>query len=76
MWDGFTAIPQRVVDGLSLSVEAARLKLKYGIALTDCYVLALSRLEGCKAIFRKREKILEEIEEDFEVIFLEDYVRH
>lgn len=64
-----------VVDNLTLIIEAAKLKLQYGIALADCYVLALSKLEKCKAVFRKREKEMpEEIEEDFDVMFLEDYV--
>lgn len=36
----------RIVDGLSLSIEAAKLKLKYEIRLADCYVLALSKQEG------------------------------
>jgi len=65
----------RVVDSFALGIEAAKLKLHYGIALADCYVLALSKLEGCKAVFRKREgEMPEEIENDFDVIFLEDYV--
>ena len=64
-----------VVDNLTLIIEAAKLKLQYGIALADCYVLALSKLEKCKAGFRKREKEMpKEIEEDFDVMFLEDYV--
>ncbi len=64
-----------VVDSLTLNIEAAKLKLQYGIALADCYVLALSKLEKCKAVFRKREKEMpEEIEMDFDVMFLEDYV--
>ncbi len=64
-----------VVDNLTLNIEAAKLKLQYGIALADCYVLALSKLERCKAVFRKREKEMpEEIERDFDVMFLEDYV--
>ena len=64
-----------VVDNLTLNIEAAKLKLQYGIALADCYVLALSKLEKCKAVFRKREKEMpKEIEEDFDVMFLEDYV--
>ena len=64
-----------VVDNLTLNVEAAKLKLQYNIALADCYVLALSKLERCKAVFRRREKEMpREIEKDFDVIFLEDYV--
>ncbi len=63
-----------IVNDLDLHVETAKIKLKYRIALADCYVLALSRLKGCKAVFRKREKEMpEEIEKDFDVIFLEDY---
>jgi len=65
----------RIVNDLNLHVEAAKIKLEYGIALADCYILALSRTEGCKAVFRKREKEMPEgIEKDFEVVFLEDYV--
>jgi len=65
----------RIVNDLNLHIEAARIKLEYGIALADCYVLALSRIEDCKAVFRKREKEMPgEIEKDFDVIFLEDYV--
>jgi predicted nucleic acid-binding protein len=46
----------RIVNDLNLHNEAARIKLEYGIALADCYVLALSRIEDCKAVFRKRER--------------------
>lgn len=64
----------RIENNLNLSVEAARLKIHYRIALTDCYTLALSKIEACKAIFRRREKEMsEEIEKDFDIIFLEDY---
>ena len=63
-----------IVNELDLHVETAKIKLKYKIALADCYVLALSKLKDCKAVFRKREKDMpEEIEKDFDVIFLEDY---
>ncbi len=63
-----------VVNDLDLHIETAKIKLKYRIALADCYVLALSRLKDCKAVFRKREKEMpKEIEKDFDVIFLEDY---
>ena len=63
-----------VVNELNLHVEAAKIKLRYKIALADCYILALSKLKDCKAVFRKREKEMpKEIEKDFNVIFLEDY---
>ena len=64
-----------VASSVELDIEAAKVKLRYGIALADCYVLALSKLNDCKAVFRKREEEMpDEIEEDFDVVFLEDYV--
>ncbi|AAB89881.1 type II toxin-antitoxin system VapC family toxin [Archaeoglobus fulgidus] len=64
-----------VVCSTELDVEAAKVKLRYGLALADCYVLALSKLKNCKAVFRKREKEMpDKVEKDFDVIFLEDYV--
>ena len=63
-----------VVSSLELDIEAAKVKLEYGIATGDCYILALSKLKNCKAVFRKRENEMPgRIEEDFDVIFLEDY---
>ncbi len=62
---------------LETVLEAGMAKLKYGIALTDCYVLASARVHGGKAVFRKREKemlsVIKEIEKEYPVIFLEDY---
>jgi len=64
-----------VVDNLGLHIETAKIKLEYRMALADCYVLATSKIENCKAVFRKREKeVPEQIEKDFKVVFLEDYV--
>ena len=58
-------------------LEAGMAKLKYGIALTDCYVLASARVHGGKAVFRKREEemlsVIKEIKKEYPVIFLEDY---
>jgi len=62
---------------LSLAIEAGKVKLKYGIALTDCYVLASAKIYKGKAVFRKREReMLNEItniEKEYPLIFLEDY---
>ena len=64
----------QVVRAFNLDVEAAKIKTHYGIALTDCYVLALSKIKNCTAIFRKREKeIPPNMEKDFNILFLEDY---
>ena len=66
-----------IPDGLNLAMEAGRVKLRYGLALTDCYVLATSKTYGCKALFRKRGKeMLEKIdllEKEYPILFLEDY---
>ena len=63
--------------GTNLAIEAGRAKLSYGLALTDCYVLAASKIQDCKALFKKREKEIlkniETLEEEYELIFLEDY---
>jgi len=62
---------------LSLIVEAGRIKYTFKLALTDCYVLALSKLRKCRAAFRHREvemrKILDKLNEEFQIVFLEDY---
>lgn len=58
-----------------LDVEAAKIKTQYNVALTDCYLLAMSKVKDCIAIFRKREKEMPpNIEKDFNILFLEDYV--
>jgi len=62
---------------LSLIIEAGRIKYTFKLALTDCYVLALSNLRKCRAIFRHREeemrKNLDKLNEKFQIVFLEDY---
>ena len=64
-------------EEVNLAIEAGRVKLKLGIALTDCYVLAASKVYGCKALFKKREKeMLRNIDilrGEYQPIFLEDY---
>jgi hypothetical protein len=64
----------QVVSSFNLDVEAAKIKTNYNLALTDCYILAVSKINDCKAVFRKREKeMLPSIEKDFNILFLEDY---
>ena len=62
---------------LSLAIEAGKVKLKYGIALTDCYVLASAKIYKGKAVFRKREREMlnkiTNIEKEYPIVFLEDY---
>lgn len=62
---------------LSLIIEAGRIKHVFKLALVDCYVLALSKLRKCKAVFRHREKEMkktgDKLAEEFEMVFLKDY---
>ncbi len=43
-------------NGADLAAKAGQAKVNYGLALTDCYVLAASEVCKCEALFRKREK--------------------
>ena len=69
---------QVIGEPLDLVLEAGKIKLKYRLALTDCYILAVSKLYNCKVIFREREKeminIIKELEKEFKIMFLEDYI--
>lgn len=60
-----------------LAIEAGRAKLAHSLALTDCYVLAASRIEGCKALFRAPEREMSRsvdlLREEYDIIFLIDY---
>ena len=73
-------LPTVTIAGMSLdlALEAGRIKLYYKLALTDCYVLAASRIYDCTALFKKPEKEilenLEEIKKNYRVIFLKDYM--
>jgi uncharacterized protein len=43
------------VENRDLAIEAGAAKFKFGIALTDCYVLAASKIYNAKALFKKPE---------------------
>jgi len=62
---------------VGLDLEAGEAKLEHRIALTDCYVLAASKVFSCQAVFRCREEeMLNRIgvlEKAYKVLFLEDY---
>lgn len=63
--------------GISLATEAGKAKLNYSLALTDCYVLATSKIYSCKALFKKCEremlKNIDALRKNYEILFLEDY---
>jgi len=64
-------------EDTNLAIEAGKAKLNHGLALTDCYVLAASRIYGCKALFKKPEREMieniENIKKEYQLLFLEDY---
>jgi uncharacterized protein len=64
-------------ENKELAVEAGIAKLKYCVALTDCYVLAASRVYGCKALFNIPEEEmlgkLAAIKKAYQLVFLLDY---
>lgn len=63
--------------GLDLLLESGRVKEAYGLAPTDCMVLAAAKRRRCKALFRHREKEMgragDSLLRNFEVVFLEDF---
>lgn len=69
-----TIIPS---ENTTLAIETGRAKLKYGLALTDCYVLAASKIYNCKALFKKPEREMVEnvdaLKKEYQLLFLEDY---
>ena len=64
-------------EDTDLAIETSKAKLNYGLALTDCYVLATSKLYNCKALFKKPEKEMlkniDTLKKEYQVLFLEDY---
>jgi len=60
---------------LELAIITGEVKRKFGLALTDSYVLASAKMSGGKALFRKREKEmarrLAELVNEYGVVFLE-----
>jgi len=69
-----TIIPS---EDTNLAIETGKAKLNYGLALTDCYVLAASKTHNCKALFKKPEKEMlkniDELKKEYQLLFLEDY---
>lgn len=55
------------------------MKLRYGLALTDCYVLAASKIFGAKAVFSMRERgmkdrgLMEVLGREYDLVLSEDY---
>lgn len=72
-------LPTVTIQGedINLAIEIGNAKLNYGLALTDCYVLATSKIYDCKALFKKPEKemlkIMDMLRKEYRVLFLKDY---
>lgn len=64
-------------EDLNLAIETGKAKLNYGLALTDCYVLASSKIYNCKALFKKPEremlKNIDALKKEYQLIFLQNY---
>jgi len=62
---------------LELALTAGKIKKEYSIALTDAYVIASSKLYKGRAVFRTREKEIQEkmteLGKKYNLVFLEDY---
>jgi len=62
---------------LELLLEAGSIKHRYGLALSDCFALAVSKLNRCKVVFRHKEDeielVLKDLGKEFDLVFLEDY---
>ena len=60
---------------LELAVLTGKIKGKYGLALTDAYVLAVAKIYKGKAVFRSKERemipILSDLIKDYGIVFLE-----
>lgn len=64
-------------ENKDLAIEVGKAKLKYCLALTDCYVLGASQIHSCKALFKKPEKEMlakiSSLQSSYQLIFLSDY---
>jgi len=61
-----------------LCLNAGMIKSKYNIAFSDCFLLALSKHKNTIAMFKNIESEmkdnLENLNKDFNIKFLEDYL--
>ena len=64
-------------ENKELAIEVGKTKLKYCLALTDCYVLAASQICNCKALFKKPESEMSQklsaLKKAYQLVFLSDY---
>ncbi|MGQ9691079.1 MAG: PIN domain-containing protein [Thermoproteota archaeon] len=69
-----TTIP---TEHTNLAIETGKAKLNYNLALTDCYVLAASKIHNATALFKKPEKEMlknmDTLKKEYRLLFLKDY---
>jgi predicted nucleic acid-binding protein len=62
---------------LEMLLEVGSIKHRYSLALADCFVLAASKLNRCRAVFRHKEdeikQSMKELVKEFDIVFLEDF---
>lgn len=62
---------------LELLLEVGSIKHRYSLALSDCFVLAASKLNKCRAVFLQKEDEMEHmlkgLKKEFDILFLEEY---
>jgi hypothetical protein len=62
---------------LEMLLEAGTIKHRYSLTLSDCFVLAASKLNRCKAVFRHKEHEIQaafkDLSKEFDLVFLQDY---
>ncbi len=65
------------LENMDLAIEAGAAKYKFCIALTDCYVLAASKIYNSKALFKKPEtemfSKISDLKKAYQLVFLSDY---
>lgn len=66
-----------LTEHANLAIETGKAKLNYNLALTDCYVLAASKIHNATALFKKPEKEMlknmDTLKKEYRLLFLKDY---
>ncbi len=67
----------RVIANSQIAKEAALIKLRYNLALSDCYLLATAKLHNAPALFRHIEREMEScvdvLRREIRIYFLSEF---
>mgnify|MGYP000150217510 CR=1 FL=1 len=67
----------RIIINSQIAREAASLKMRYNLALSDCYLLATAKLHNSPALFRHVEREMEgcvdELRREVQIYFLSEF---